>query len=85
MAFFLTALCHGRSGPVARIRSPDTDYTDDSGRVDQELLYRANEAALYIEEEGRAWSFDADGKLFRLASEARRLPWHLAEPARQSV
>jgi hypothetical protein len=35
-------------------------YRDDAGRVDHELLYRANEAALEIEEAGRAWSFDAD-------------------------
>jgi len=56
-------------------------YRDDGGRVDHELLYRANEAALEIEEEGRAWSFDADGQLFRLASEALRIRLaHLFDP-----
>jgi SNF2 family DNA or RNA helicase len=55
-------------------------YRDD-GRVDHELLYRTNEAALQIEEEGRSWSFDADGQLFRLASEALRIRLaHLFDP-----
>src|SRR3954468_21067443 len=48
-------------------------YRDDGGRVDNELLYRANEPGLRVEEPGRAWSFDADGGLFRLASEALRI------------
>ena len=51
-------------------------YRDDSGRVDHQLIYRGNEAALQLEEAGRTWSFDGDGKLFRLASEALRI--HLA-------
>lgn len=56
-------------------------YRDDQGRVDHELLYRANEAALALEEEGRAWSFDADGQLFRLVSEALRIRLaHLFDP-----
>src|SRR6478736_3657711 len=56
-------------------------YRDDGGRVDHELLYRPNEAALEIEDEGRAWSFDADGQLFRLASEALRIRLaHLFDP-----
>ena len=56
-------------------------YRDELGRVDHELLYRANEARLEIEDAGRAWSFDADGKLFRLASEALRIRLaHLFDP-----
>jgi superfamily II DNA or RNA helicase len=51
-------------------------YRDDGGRVANQLIYRANEAALQLEEAGRTWSFDGDGKLFRLASEALRI--HLA-------
>jgi hypothetical protein len=51
------------------------------GRVDHELLYRGNEAAIEIEAERGAWSFDADGKLFRLASEALRIRLaHLFDP-----
>jgi SNF2 family DNA or RNA helicase len=53
----------------------------DGGRADHELLYRTNEAALEIEAEGQAWSFDADGTLFRLASEALRIRLaHLFDP-----
>ncbi|GIU94951.1 MAG: RNA helicase [Gaiellaceae bacterium] len=56
-------------------------YRDDEGRVDHELLYRPDEARLEIEEPGRAWSFDADAKLFRLASEALRIRLaHLFDP-----
>jgi len=56
-------------------------YRDDAGRLDHELLYRADEARLAIQEAGRAWSFDADGKLFRLVSEAYRIRLaHLFDP-----
>ena len=42
-------------------------------RVEQELLYRSDEARLSVAEAGRAWSMDGDGGLFRLASEAKRI------------
>jgi SNF2 family DNA or RNA helicase len=49
-------------------------YTDDStGKPDQELLYRDNEPQLSVEQVGRAWAMDADGSLFRLVSEAKRI------------
>jgi len=49
-------------------------YTDEpTGKVDQELLYRDDEPRLSVEEAGRAWSMDADGSLFRLVSEAKRI------------
>jgi hypothetical protein len=49
-------------------------YTDDlTGRADQEFLYRDDEPRLTVEQVGRAWSMDADGQLFRLASEAERI------------
>jgi SNF2 family DNA or RNA helicase len=49
-------------------------YTDDSaGKPDQELLYRDNEPQLSVERVGRAWAMDADGSLFRLVSEAKRI------------
>jgi superfamily II DNA or RNA helicase len=49
-------------------------YTDEpTGKVDQELLYRDDELRLSVEEAGRAWSMDADGSLFRLVSEAKRI------------
>ena len=40
------------------------------------LLYRDREPSIEIAETGRPWSFDGDGKLFRLVSEAQRI--HLA-------
>src|SRR3954471_750389 len=56
-------------------------YRDEQGAVGQEILYREAEAHLGIEDEGLAWSFDADGKLFRLASEALRIRLaHLFDP-----
>src|SRR3984885_2449130 len=51
-------------------------YKDATGRVGNELLYRDREADLEIVEEGRPWSFDGDGALFRLVAEAQRI--HLA-------
>ena len=51
-------------------------YKDAAGKVASELLYRDREADLEIVEDGRPWSFDGDGALFRLTSEALRI--HLA-------
>jgi SNF2 family DNA or RNA helicase len=51
-------------------------YKDAAGKVANELLYRHDEPRLEIVEEGRPWSFDGDGHLFRLVSEAQRI--HLA-------
>jgi SNF2 family DNA or RNA helicase len=49
-------------------------YTDEStGKPNQELLYRDDEARLEVDTAGRAWSLDADGSLFRLVSEAKRI------------
>ena len=49
-------------------------FTDEStGKPGQELLYRDDEPRLSIEQGGRAWSMDADGALFRLVSEAKRI------------
>ncbi len=48
-------------------------YRDDAGHVADQLVYRDDEAALAVDDAGRAWSFTADGALFRLVSEARRI------------
>ena len=56
-------------------------YKDPSGRVANELLYRHDEQRLEIVEQGRPWSFDGDGALFRLVSEALRIRLaHLFDP-----
>src|SRR5437773_6197070 len=48
-------------------------YKDPSGRVANQLLYRHDEPRFEVVEEGRPWSFDGDGGLFRLVSEAHRI------------
>src|SRR6058998_3646247 len=56
-------------------------YKDPSGRVANTLLYRHDEPRLEVVEQGRPWSFDGDGALFRLVSEAQRIRLaHLFDP-----
>ncbi|MCW8129384.1 MAG: DEAD/DEAH box helicase family protein, partial [Planctomycetota bacterium] len=56
-------------------------YKDPGGRVDQRLLYRHDEPSIEIVQVGRPWSFDGDGALFRLVSEANRIRLaHLFDP-----
>ena len=56
-------------------------YKGPSGRVANELLYRSDEPRLEVVEQGRPWSFDGDGRLFRLVSEAHRIRLaHLFDP-----
>jgi SNF2 family DNA or RNA helicase len=56
-------------------------YKDPAGRVANQLLYRHDEARLELVEAGRPWSFDGDGALFRLVSEAHRIRLaHLFDP-----
>ena len=56
-------------------------YKTPTGKVANELLYRHDEARLEIVEVGRPWSFDGDGALFRLVSEAQRIRLaHLFDP-----
>ena len=56
-------------------------YRTAAGDLDQELLYRHDEARLDLAEHGRPWSFDGDGALFRLVSEAQRIRLaHLFDP-----
>src|SRR5687767_8524850 len=56
-------------------------YKDPSGRVSNEVLYRGDEGRLQVAEKGKPWSFDGDGKLFRLVAEAHRIRLaHLFDP-----
>jgi SNF2 family DNA or RNA helicase len=56
-------------------------YKTASGKVANELLYRHDEPRLEMVEQGRPWSFDGDGALFRLVSEAQRIRLaHLFDP-----
>jgi superfamily II DNA or RNA helicase len=59
----------------------DVTYKDAQGRLGSELLYRDREPTLEIGTLGRPWSFDGDGALFRLLSEANRIRLaHLFDP-----
>ena len=59
-------------------------YKTASGKVANELLYRHDEPRLELVELGRPWSFDGDGALFRLVSEAQRIRLaHLFDPVLQ--
>jgi len=51
----------------------EVTYKDAAGRLGNELLYRDREPTLEVVETGRPWSFDGDGGLFRLLSEANRI------------
>ncbi|HKA54219.1 MAG TPA: DEAD/DEAH box helicase, partial [Candidatus Binatia bacterium] len=56
-------------------------YKTPAGKVANELLYRHDEPRLEVAEQGRPWSFDGDGALFRLVSEAHRIRLaHLFDP-----
>lgn len=56
-------------------------YKTPTGNVANEILYRDNENRIEIVEQGRPWSFDGDGSLFRLVSEANRIRLaHLFDP-----
>jgi SNF2 family DNA or RNA helicase len=56
-------------------------YKSPAGKVANELLYRDDESRVEVVEHGRPWSFDGDGSLFRLVSEAHRIRLaHLFDP-----
>jgi len=56
-------------------------YKTPAGKVANELIYRHDDPRLEIVEQGRPCSFDGDGALFRLVSEAHRIRLaHLFDP-----
>ena len=56
-------------------------YRDGAGIVREKVLYRADEDNLKVVEAAMPWSFDADGDLLRLASEAYRIRLaHIFDP-----
>tara|TARA_R110002124_G_scaffold183401_4_gene350811 strand:- start:39538 stop:43050 length:3513 start_codon:yes stop_codon:yes gene_type:complete len=48
-------------------------YRDLNGSVSETTLYRDDEHRLTLDAKGRPWSFDADGALLRLVTEANRI------------
>jgi len=56
-------------------------YKTASGSVANLILYRDDEARLELAEHGRPWSFDGNGREFRLVAEAQRIRLaHLFDP-----
>ncbi len=56
-------------------------YEDAAGAVKSRLVYRNDEPTLEVVSAGRPWSFDGDGALLRLVSEAYRIRLaHLFDP-----
>ena len=56
-------------------------FEDATGAVRNRLVYRNEEPTLEIVSAGRSWSFDGDGALLRLVSEAYRIRLaHLFDP-----
>ncbi|MDH6060402.1 helicase-related protein [Chrysosporum bergii ANA360D] len=56
-------------------------YKDSKGHTGQKLLYRDRESTLEIVTKERPWSFNGDGYLLRLVSEAQRIQLaHLFDP-----
>jgi SNF2 family DNA or RNA helicase len=56
-------------------------YKDINGQPHTEILFRDREPTLDVVTEGRPWSFDGDGSLLRLVSEAHRIRLaHLFDP-----
>lgn len=48
-------------------------FRDQNGVIAETVLYRDDEHRLEVEQSGRVWSFDADGELLRLVTEANRI------------
>jgi hypothetical protein len=48
-------------------------FRDQNGSVAESTLYRDDEHRLQVDAGGRPWSFDADGGLLRLVTEANRI------------
>ena len=48
-------------------------YRDSDSQLSDRLLYRDDEPSIELVEMGRPWSFDGDGDLLRLVSEAYRI------------
>lgn len=48
-------------------------YKDAQGRLDEQMVFRADESRLHIAKAGRPWAFDANGEDFKLGLEAFRI------------
>ncbi|TVU52847.1 MAG: DUF3883 domain-containing protein [Arthrospira sp. PLM2.Bin9] len=56
-------------------------YKDSRGKPNNQLLFRSDQETLEIVTDGQPWSFNGDGAIFRLVSEAHRIRLaHLFDP-----
>ena len=82
----VAGLVPGRTVTVAAVIRHGSDdievvYTDAEGNLGRGLLSRADEDRLSLAAVVRSWPLDADGDLFKLVSEARRIESaHLFDP-----
>jgi hypothetical protein len=58
---------HGAAGLELTYKTPEGKVANELN----ELLYRQDEPRIEVVEQGRPWSFDGDGGLLRLVSEAQ--------------
>ena len=59
----------------------EVTFKDGKGHLASQLIYRENESSIEILDNKLPWSFDADGNLLRLASEAYRINLaHIFDP-----
>ncbi|MDO4547530.1 MAG: helicase-related protein [Clostridia bacterium] len=59
----------------------EVTFKDGKGRLASQLIYREDEGSIEILDKNLPWSFDADGDLMRLASEAYRINLaHIFDP-----
>ncbi len=65
--------CMSSPSTGSAIRRSTSSYRDHNGAIAETVLYRDDEHRLEVEQSGRPWSFDADGALLRLVTEANRI------------
>lgn len=59
----------------------EVTFKDSRGHLASQLIYRENEGGIDVLNDNLPWSFDADGDLMRLASEAYRINLaHIFDP-----
>lgn len=83
---FVTGIAPGGAAKIVQIewfgdQAVKVTFEDASGAAGNRLVYRNEESSFSVVEEGRPWSFDGDGELLRVVSEAYRIRLaHLFDP-----
>ena len=83
---FVDGLAPGGAAKVVNVewfgdQAVKVTFEDSAGALGNRLVYRDEEPSMEVVEAGRLWSFDGDGALLRLASEAWRIRLaHLFDP-----